>query len=217
MYPAFTVRFSTAGSPLQDLVLDEAARLADAGVRDLVLSAAEVPGPFREILSPAFTNVLDPFGLLGKSAEDERVLAAARTLTAPLVEVLPTTSDEWAKLLGEETDGSGKLVRYVARSLWERRQDAPLLMARLMGRILLRGIDRVEQVAGADAGAAHDSAEAVKVPAGRPIAATLVTGGLAALSAGLVAVAPETQRGVVTSIRAASEPAPQAQPARTVM
>ena len=48
---------SREGSPLQDLVLDEAARLADASVRDLVEQAKTLPPqPVRPVLS----SILDP-------------------------------------------------------------------------------------------------------------------------------------------------------------
>ena len=134
--------------------------------------------------------------LLSKYEEDERVLEAAATLTAPLLEALPSSNDEWSKLLSEE-HAEGKLVRFVAGRLWERRSDLPTLSARLAGRVLLRGIDRVEQIAttGGDA-----------EPQSRSLAATLLTGGLAALSTGLVAVAPEAQqKGVVTPSKQAAE------------
>ena len=138
------------GSPLQDLLLDEAARLADASTRDqfdrlssLVSSAASS--------APALVTLLDPLGvvrgsapLLGKYEEDERVLEAAAALSAPLLQALPDSSDEWAKLFSSEDDAQGKLVRFVAGRLWERRADAPLLSARLAGRVLLRGLTRVD-------------------------------------------------------------------------
>ena len=175
-------------SPLQDLLLDEAARLADASARDLLTTLAPSQMP------RALAGALDPLGvvrsaapLLGKTEEDERVLAAAATLSAPLLEALPQNSDAWAALLNEE-DSSGKLVRFVASRLWERRDDWPILSARLAGRMLLRGIDRIEHLRETPASA--DDAQ------GRSLAATILTGGLATLSTGLVAVAPDAQRGV---------------------
>jgi aarF domain-containing kinase len=195
------------GSPLQDLVLDEAARLADASVRDLVDMASRVPPP---ALTPVLSRVIDPLGLLAsaqpllnKYHEDERVLAAAATLSAPLLEALPSTSDAWAQLLDAE-DSQGKLVRFVASKLWDRRQDMPLLSARLAGKVLVRGLDRIEQIT-----ATTDGADGGQ-QASRALAATLLTGGLATLSTGLVAVAPESQRGVVTPAnRGGAAPAPQ--------
>ena len=76
------------------------------------------------------------------------MLEAASALTAPLREALPSSSDEWAAIFRED-DANGKLVRFVAGRLWERRADAPLLSARLAGRVLLRAIDRVDGLAGA--------------------------------------------------------------------
>lgn len=192
------------GSPLQDLVLDEAARLADARVRDLVTGGLEAAGSLTPAPLPtALSNALDPFGvlrasapLLGKYEEDERVLSAAETLSAPLLEVLPDSSEEWQAVFSED-DANGKLVRFVAGRLWERRDDFPTLTARLAGRVLLRGIDRVEHLA-----AKGNTPEETQ---GRSLAATILTSGLATLSTGLVAVAPDAQpRGVMQPVGGAS-------------
>ena len=155
---------SPRGSPLQDLLLDEAARLTDATLRDLLQRAGssadgDSDGDSNGASSPASTGLpalpsfLDPLGVVGassgllaKSDEDEAVLLAAATLSAPLLESLPSSSDEWARLLSPEgEDASPKLVRIVAAQLWERRRDLPLLAARLSRRVLLRGVDRLTE------------------------------------------------------------------------
>ena len=192
------------GSPLQDLLLDEAARLADASTRDLVtrlasLSQRITSAPPEPLRAPLIT-LLDPLGvarasapLLTKYAEDDAVLEAASALTAPLREALPSSSDEWAAIFRED-DANGKLVRFVAGRLWERRADAPLLSARLAGRVLLRAIDRVDGLAGASTVASAGTQQQQQQQRPRSLAATLITGGLVGLTTGLVAVAPEVQR-----------------------
>ena len=204
------------GSPLQDLLLDEAARLADASARDLVTRvstlaerlASAPPEPLRAPLA----TLLDPLGVARASApllvrydEDEAVLDAARALTAPLREALPASSDEWAALFRED-DANGKLVRFVAGRLWERRGDTPILTARLAGRVLLRGIERIDSLMAAPHGSAADNSQP------RSLAATLITGGLVALTTGLVAVAPEAQAAVVAG-SVTHEPEAETQPA----
>ena len=177
------------GSPLQDLLLDEVARLTDANVRD---AFTRLPAP-----PPALASLLDPTGvlraaspLLTKYCEDERVLEAAAALSAPLLEALPASSDQWARLL-EEDNAQGKLTRFVAARLWERRVDLPLLSSRLASRMLLRGIDRVDALA-SSAQATQETTDAAQVQ----FAAALVKGGLAALTTTVVALAPE--RDLVT-------------------
>lgn len=88
-------------------------------------------------------------------------------------------------------------MRFVAGRLWERRADAPLLSARLAGRVLLRGLTRVDGLS-----------SSVDPTSRSPLAASVLTSGLVALTSGLVAVAPESQRGVVqpTGGEASHEP-----------
>ena len=181
---------SREGSPLQDLLLDEAARLADASARDAISRAGDA------VTALPGARALDPLGvaaaskpLLARYDEDERVLAAAATLSEPLLRALPDSSDAWAQLLSAE-ESSGKLVRSVASKLWGRRADLPLLSARLAGRVLLRGLDRVDHLAkrrqAAEGSAAASATES--------LVAGVLTGGLATLTTGLLAIAPEAAR-----------------------
>lgn len=177
---------SRSGSPLQELLLDEVARLADANARDALTRLPTPPS--------ALSNLLDPTGvlrasspLLAKYDEDEQVLAAASALATPIVEALPASSEEWRRLLQsvaeeDSADAQAKLVRFVARQLWERRADWPSLASRLAARVVLRGIDRVDalSVGGGDPRSSNEQ-----------FAAALVKGGLAATAATLLAVSPE--------------------------
>eukprot|EP00900_Chrysochromulina_parva_P002813 jgi/Chrpa1/12532/Chrysochromulina_OHIO_Genome00021754-RA len=203
---------SRKGSPLQELLLDEVARLADANARAALMRLPVLPAPLLSALDP--TGVLRASSpLLSKYDEDDRVLAAASALATPIVEALPSTSDQWGTLLrdvasteGEPGSGRGELVRYVAARLWERRADWPVLASRLAARIVLRGIDRVDALA-ASTTANTDSAPASQAQ----FAAALVKGGLAAASAVLLAVAPaevvaeSEKRGVVTPTAAGAK------------
>ena len=200
---------SRPGSPLQDLLLDETARLADANVRDTLSRLPAPPAPLVQLLDP--TGVLRASSpLLAKYEEDERVLEAASALAGPIVAALPATSDEWAALLrelaqappdGEGTeDGQAKLVRLVTARLWERRADWPVLASRLAARVVLRGIDRVDILAASATSADADAASASQAQ----FAAALVKGGLAAASATLLAVAPDATEDAATADEPAS-------------
>ncbi|KAL1524793.1 hypothetical protein AB1Y20_019674 [Prymnesium parvum] len=183
------------GSPLQDLILDETARLVDAITRDTVSRSLLPPLPLPAQSVEATRRLVDPTGLLSallaKSKEDEAVLAVAQTLAAPFQQFVDSEAS------------TSRLRRLLAAELWERRGDLPLLSTRLAARTFLRASDRLERTSSSlihAAGAEHASARANgrstrSSDASVRLASSMVRGALAVASSGLLVVStPRTSR-----------------------
>jgi aarF domain-containing kinase len=132
------------GSPLQDLLLDEAASLVDAQARGAFARA-------RAATPEALISAIEPTGLLRAAEplltsyeEDEARLSAAEAISAPLLEQLREAGGIRSLLADEGAQAT--LPQLVTSELLRRREELPNLGVRFSSRLVTRAIDRIEAI-----------------------------------------------------------------------
>lgn len=150
----FDLLVTEEASPLQAIVLEQLARLLNAGVRNSWKDLRDRSGRLSNGRSVLGTLV-DPLGIFANSdlvaldKTDMRALAASQTL----VEILQKqTSIETNGLQSMKPEEMREVAQVVTRKLWSNRRRLALTSNRLAVVSLLQTLDRLEKGAGTRGG-----------------------------------------------------------------
>mmetsp|Transcript_28986 Transcript_28986/g.42573 ORF Transcript_28986/g.42573 Transcript_28986/m.42573 type:complete len:417 (-) Transcript_28986:48-1298(-) len=146
----FDLLITEESSPLQAIVLEQLARLLNAGVRGSWKNLRDRSGRLANGRSVLGTLV-DPLGIFAKSdlvaldETDNRALAASQTL----IEILQKqTSLDTSGLQSMKQEEIREVAMVVSRKLWQNRRRVALTSNRLAVVALLQTLDRLEKGAG---------------------------------------------------------------------
>lgn len=143
----FDLILTEDATPLQSIVLEQVARVLNAGVRGSWKSLRDASGRLRNGRSVLGTLV-DPLGIFAESdlvaldRTDKRALAATQSLVELLQEQTAVDASALQSLKPQEVR---EVALLVSRKLWTRRRELALTTNRLAVVALLQTLDRLEK------------------------------------------------------------------------
>lgn len=143
----FDLIITEEATPLQSIVLEQVARVLNAGVRGSWKSLRDASGRLRNGRSVLGT-LIDPLGIFAESdlvsldRTDKRALAATQSLVELLQEQTKVDASALQSLNPQEVR---EVALLVSRKLWTRRRELALTTNRLAVVALLQTLDRLEK------------------------------------------------------------------------